>query len=192
MIDEQNTPPVEAPTQDSTPPATDDNSGNNTPPVETPPADNNDDTFDESLIDPEVRDYKPAETPPEDDDDIDPEERERINKIVGRSVGSQVQQLEQKYRVDAFFSENKEFAKYKNATAKYLSHPDYKHLPINNVVAIVAAKDMQKIGAAKEREAQRRVQESSNPGTGVRQTNAGSFNWATAPKDQFEQQKLKY
>lgn len=150
-----------------------------------------DDTFDESLIDPDVRDYKPPVETDESDDELDEEEKVKFNKFVDKSVGSKVEQIQREMKVAAFFSENKEFSKYKSATEKYLSHPTYKNLPIQNIVAIVAAKDMQKIGAAKEREAQRKVAETKSAGSSVRKTSTESFNWATASKEEFEAQKAK-
>ena len=94
-------------------------------------------------------------------------------------------------KLNSFFSENKDLSKYRKATEKYLAHPLYKNLPINNIVNIVAAKDMQKIGAAKEREAQKKVAETKSAGGSVRQTSTGGTNWLTASKAEFEAQKAK-
>lgn len=179
---EEITPPIETPTPDPAKPDAD----TAIPPAGDPPADE----FDENDIDPEVRDYKPA-VPVEEEDNTDPEDRARIQKIVDKTVGGTVQQLQRQLAVDQFFNGKPEFAKYKGAAEKYLNHPTYAGLPIQNIVAIVASKDMQKIGAQKEREAQRIVSETQNPGTTVRKPAGGTTDWHSASKDDFEAQKAK-
>jgi len=139
-----------------------------------------DDTFDESMIDPEVRDYTPPKKEEEDEfEDLDETESARIEKVVEGKIRREME-------VERYFNENPEFKKYRGAVGKYLAHPNYANLPVHNVAAIVASKDMQKIGAAKEREAQKRVAETKNPGTSVRKTEASKTDWRTAPKDEFE------
>ena len=150
-----------------------------------------DNEFDENSIDPEVLNYKP-ETPKEDlEDGEDPEDRARIKKIIERELGGDIQSIKRQVAVDGFFNANPEMGKYKGAAMKYLNHPSYSGLPIHNIVAIVASKDMQKIGAAKERAAQEKVNETRSPGTTVRTPAGGSVDWKNASKADFESQKAK-
>jgi len=55
----------------------------------------------------------------------------------------------------------------------------------------VAANEMMKIGAAKEREAQGKVDKTKSPGTTVRKTEGGNKDWHTASKEDFEAQRNK-
>lgn len=150
------------------------------------------DDFDENLIDEDVRNHKPEEKPNDTEgDEIDPEDEAKISKIVKKQVGDQVQELTKRIAIDSFVSAHPEMAKYKGAAEKYLNHPTYSGIPIHNIFAIVSSKDAQKIGAAKERAAQRRVAETSVPGTTTRKPTIETQDWRTAPKDQFEAQKAK-
>lgn len=150
-----------------------------------------DDSFDEESIDPEVKNYKPETPPTEEEDEVDPEDQKRISKIVEKEVGGKVAQLQKQIAVDKYFGENPEFNKYRGAAEKYLNHPTYSNIPVKNIVAIVAANDMQKIGAAKERAAAKVVAETRVPGNNMRKTTPESFNWSTVSKEEFTAQKAK-
>jgi len=147
-------------------------------------------TFSEDDIYEEVKNYKPTNTE-SDDDDIDPDDKARIAKVVEKQVGSTVKEIQKQMQIDGFFNSNPEYAKYKGAAQKYLSHPSYANLPIHNIVAIVASKDMMKIGAAKEREIAAKVAATKAPGTTVKNDNQGKENWLNAPKESFEAQRAK-
>jgi hypothetical protein len=178
---EGETPPEETPNEEET---------TGTEEELTPPAE---ETFDEDAIDDDVKNYKPGETPktPDSDDDIDPEDEARIAKIVDKRFGPQLKEMQKKAETDAFFGAHPEYKKYRTATEKYMAHPTYSGVPIHNLVAIVSSKDAQKIGAAKERAAQRRVAETVVPGSSTRPVTPGKTNWHTAPKADFEAQKAK-
>lgn len=148
--------------------------------------------FDESRIDPEVRDYKPSEKPAtEEEEEIDAEDKARIEKIVEKKYGGDIEAIKKQVAVDTYFNSNPEMAKYKGAALKYMEHPTYKGIPVHNIVAIVASKDMMKIGAAKEREAQRKVAETKSPGMSVRKPAGGSVDWLNVSKAEFDAQKAK-
>lgn len=143
-------------------------------------------------VEPEVR--RKAEeksTPVDEDEEIDPEDQKRISKIVEKQVGSKLQEVENKMEVNAFVTSKPEFAKYQSQILKYMTHPAYANIPVHNIAAIVASKDLVKIGAAKEREAQAKVASTKNPGTTIRKPSGGSVDWKTASKEDFEAQKAR-
>jgi hypothetical protein len=148
----------------------------------------------DDIIDDEVKNYKPDEkvVAPEDEDEVDKEERLRVEKIMQNSkYGATIEQIQRQSAMDSYLAANPEFAKYKPAIEKYWNHPTYRGLPIHNVAAIVAGKDMMKIGAAKEREAQKQADSTINPGTSTRPAVGGTVNWQEAPKEEFEAQLAK-
>jgi len=149
-------------------------------------------SFDEDKIDPEVRNYKPAESKQEEEDDeIDQEDKARIEKVIEKKYGGDINQIKQKVEMDAFFNSNPELGKYRHAVELYKAHPTYAGVPIHNLAAMVSAKDMQKIGAAKERAAARAVEETKNPGNTVRKPSGEPIDWKSVSKDDFEAQKAK-
>jgi len=149
-----------------------------------------DDEIDLEKITPEVRRQR-EEKKEEEEEDIDEEDNKRITKIVNKQVGAKLSEIENKTEVQAFIAAKPEFAKYQGVILKYMSHPDYANIPVHNIAAIVASKDMMKIGAAKEREAQKKVAETKTPGTTVRKESGGKKDWHTASKEDFEAQKAK-
>lgn len=140
---------------------------------------------------PEVRKEKKEKDLPVDDDEIDPDDQKRISKVVDEKIGSTVRELENKIEVSNFLRSKPEFVKYEQVMLKYMSHPDYANIPVHNIAAIVSSKDMMKIGAAKERAAQKTVEETKNPGTAVRKVEADVKDWYNASKEDFEAQKAK-
>jgi len=157
-----------------------------------------DEEFDDSKIDvdSEVRGgkkevKKEKENDDEEEDDVDDEDEKRINKIVDKRVGSKLQELENKQEVDSFLLAKPEYTKYKGAILKYVSHPAYSKVPIYNIAAIVAAKDMKKLGAKEEREAQKTVDKTKSPGTTARKTDGGKIDWATATPAEVAAQRQK-
>ena len=151
-----------------------------------------DEVVDESKLEPETRtkaEIKKDEA--EEEDETDPDDKARIEKIVEKKVGSKMTEIENKMEVQSFISVKPEYAKYQNVILKYMNHPAYANIPVYNIAAIVASKDAQKIGAAKEREAQRIVAETKSPGTTIRKTTGETTDWSKASKEEFELQKAK-
>lgn len=142
-------------------------------------------------VTPETRRQRQEEKKDEEEEEIDPDDEKRINKIVDKKIGSKLTEIENKSEVQAFINSKPEFAKYEGVILKYMAHPDYANIPVHNIAAIVASKDLIKIGAAKEREAQKKVAETKSPGTTVRKVDGGSKDWRTASKEDFEAQKAK-
>jgi len=149
------------------------------------------DEFDESNIDEDVKNYKPEPKAAEDDEEIDEDDKKRIEKIVEKKYGGDIEAMKKQTAITTYFSEHPEYSKYKGAAMKYMDHPTYSGIPIHNIVAIVASKDMMKIGAAKEREAQKRVAETKVPGKTVRKPSGGGTDWSKATKEELEAQKAK-
>jgi hypothetical protein len=151
----------------------------------------NDDSFDETKIDADVLNYKPEAPVEDEEDDADEEDKARIQKIVEKQVGGKMTELEKKIEMDGFFNTNPELSKYRHAVELYKAHPSYSKVPIANLASMVASKDMLKIGAAKERAAQKAVEETKNPGTTVRKPSGEANDWLKAPKDDFEAKKAE-
>jgi len=157
-------------------------------------------------IEPETRGGKPApkkkEEKPEgeeidEEDEIAPEDKETIGKVVKKELEpinealKQVQGIKDQTEVDAFIRVKPEYSKYRDVVLKYMAHPSYANIPVHNIAAIVAAKDLQKMGADKEREAAKRAKETASGGQTQRKVTGGKVDWKTAPKEDFEAQKAR-
>ncbi len=123
--------------------------------------------------------------------DIDPDDERTIGKIVDQrlkdaGVGGTRDQLE----VDSYIRDHPEYSKYRATTLKYMAHPSYANIPAHNIMAIVASKDQQAIGAQKEREAQKKAKDTQGGG-GTARTHQGKIDWSTATPEEFEAQKAK-
>lgn len=179
-----------------TPPEGDQNDKGGEIKKETTPGEENKDgdgeEFNEDeLIDPEVKDYKPTPPSDDEDDDTDPEDKARIEKIVDKKIGGQITEIQRKAELDAFVGQNPEYAKYRNVIDTYKRHPDYSKIPLKNIAAMVTAREQQKIGAAKEREASKKAAETKVPGGTTPPTDSQTKNWHEAPKEDFEAQRAK-
>lgn len=149
-------------------------------------------------IEPEVRGGPKEEVPPEEeeDDEIDPEDEKTIGKVVKKQLAdvtsqlSEVQKLKDEAEVTAFIQSKPEYGKYRGVILKYLAHPTYKNIPVHNIAAMVAAKDLQKLGAQKEREAAQKVKETQGGGSTARKA-GGETDWSKVSKEEFEAQKAK-
>ena len=162
-----------------------------TPPEDTKPTDTTPPEDEPEDIEPEVRRKSDTTPPPEEEDEIDPEDQKRITKVVSKEVGAKVQELDNKMEVYQFVTAKPEFAKYQNQILKYMAHPAYANIPVHNIAAIVASKDLMKMGAAKERETQQKVNQTKNPGNTVRKPSGNTPDWKSASKEDFEAQKAK-
>lgn len=154
--------------------------------------------YKETPIDPEkieiiTRGGKRVEAPakPDEEDpdlaEMDPEDKKRIDKLIEKRVTPVQQQLQQQndeLEVNTYLLEHPEYGKYKGAILKYVAHPAYAQIPVKNIAAMVSADDMQKLGAQKEREAQRKVAETRNPGSGGKKP-SGEKDWHTASKEEY-------
>ncbi|MCR4306300.1 MAG: hypothetical protein NUV73_04430 [Candidatus Daviesbacteria bacterium] len=146
----------------------------------------------ETKVEPEV---KPTIQPPvvkkekeDDDDEVLPEDEEAINKVVSKRltpVENQVKQQQDVNDINNLIASKPEYAPYREQILAYAKHDAYKQIPIHNIASIVAAKDQQKIGARKEREAQRQAAATKGGGTTSRSTGSQTTDWRTVSKDDY-------
>lgn len=152
-------------------------------------------------IEPETRggkkEVKKDDEPPADDDtEIDPEDKKNIGKVVKEHLApvteslKQVQELRDRAEVDGLITDKPEYKPYRAVILKYMAHSAYKDIPAHNIAAIVAARDLEKIGAKKERDAKKKADDTKNPGNQVRKT-GGKMDWGKASKADFEAQRAK-
>jgi hypothetical protein len=140
---------------------------------------------------------KPKEPAPtgDDDDEIDPEDKAHIEKVVDDKLTDfsgkldEVQKVKDQQEVDGYIGDNPEFKIYRGVMLKYLAHPAYKNVPVKNIAAMVAAGDLQKLGAKKEREAAKKAKDTQGGGQTVRKPGKGKIDWKTASKEVFEKKK---
>ena len=134
-------------------------------------------------------------------DEVDPEDIKTIGGIVDKQtagVRQQLQETQDKLEVDAYLKDNPDFAKYRPVMLKYINWVDpkdgskpFQRLAISDVAAIAASKDLVKIGAKKERDAQAKADATKTKGSPARTPVGGRTDWQKASKDQFEAQKNK-
>jgi hypothetical protein len=128
------------------------------------------------------------------DDDIDPEDKARINRQIDKRLTplqETIQKQNDEIEVNGYLQANPEYSKYKPVIMKYVGHQAYRNIPIKNIVAIVAANDMQKIGAQKERAAQKKVAETKGGGSQQRKPAGGAVDWSKASPAEVEAQIAK-
>lgn len=140
-------------------------------------------------IEPEVRlkEDKPDGDKPDENEEVDPEDKKTIEKVVDSRLKSATKGLDSmrdQVEVDAFLRSKPEMGRYRDVALKYMAHPAYKNIPVHNIMAMVSAKDQQKLGAEKEREAAQKAEASKNPGSGARKQGGGAVDWGRASKDE--------
>lgn len=165
------------------------------------PKEEEEEEIDLDKIEPEVRGTKPKqEADPkkgDDDDEIDPDDEKTISKVVKKELGEvtealkQLNQLKDANEVDSLIRNAPEYSKYREVALKYMAHPAYANVPAKNIMAIVASNDLQKLGAQKEREAQKKAADTKGGGGQSRTPTTGKFDWSTASKEEFEAEKLR-
>jgi len=129
-------------------------------------------------------------------DQIDPDDEKTISKVVKQQLAgvttqfAEIQKLKDDAEVTEFIRVNPEYGKYRNIILKYLAHADYKNIPVYNIAAIVAAKDLQKFGAEKERKAALKAKQTQGGGSTARKAEE-TIDWYTASREAFEAQRAK-
>jgi len=132
-------------------------------------------------IEPEVR---RTTTVVEDPDDFgDPIERKLDTQ------GSEVSQLANKVEVSEFLVDKPEYRKYKNSILRHMEHEAYSNIPVHNIASMVSAKDMQKLGAEKERMTAKTVADTKSSGSTTRTPEKGETDWSSMSKEEFEKHK---
>jgi hypothetical protein len=149
----------------------------------------------EKPIEPETRvpEEKPTpESKPEsEEEEIVPEDEATITKVVQKQLTPFQKKVEEQTNIieaNNFIAVKPEFSKYRETIIKHMNHPAYKNIPVDRIAKMVAGDDLMKIGAEREREAQKKVLETKAGGNTTRLTPTGK-DWHTATKEEFEAQK---
>ena len=146
-------------------------------------------------LEPDVRSVSetPAETP-SDEPELDPDDAATIGKVVKKQLEpvmtglKQVQALKDEVEVDTYIRDNPECNKHRATALKWMKNPAYSNVPAHNIMAILTAKEQQKIGARKEREASKKAAETKDTGTTVRKGEVAT-DWSSMSKEEFEAKK---
>ena len=151
------------------------------------------------VIEPETRGKKEDEEPEGDEEPEEgvPDDEKVISKIVDKklkgvsSITKELQEIKDRQEVDSFINAKPEFGKYRDTILKHVAHPAYKNIPVHFIAAAIASKDMQKLGAQKEREAAKKAKETQGNGGSYRKPGGVKVDWLTATKEDFEAQREK-
>jgi len=146
-------------------------------------------------IEPEIRREKvvaPKDTDDPVDEEIESDDERIISKVVDRRLREAgVGDVRDQVEVDSFIRDNPDYNKYRKTMLKYMSNPSYSNIPAHNIAAIVASKDQQMLGAAKERAATLKVNETKDGGNTIRKVDGGGVDWGKVSPDDFEAQRAK-
>ncbi len=147
-------------------------------------------------VEPETR-TKPIEKPEkkeEEEEEVDPDDEAAIGKVVDKRLGQVTEDLrttKDQMEVDAFIRDNPDYSKYRTLALKYMKNSAYGNIPAHNIMAIVAGKDQQKIGAKKEREAEEKAKDTQGGGTSVRKPKGGGVDWGKASTKEVDAKKAE-
>ena len=146
-------------------------------------------------LDPETREKEKEEEPEKKEDtETYPDDEELISKVTSKKIGpleKKLDHLATVSEVDAFIQSKPEYSKYRATMIKHAEHPAYSKIPVSFIANALAAKDQQKIGAAKERAAQKKVDETRGAGKGVRDVSPGETDWRKVSNDAFEKKRAE-
>jgi len=149
----------------------------------------------EKPLEPETRTPEPSTEPKpeskEEPEEVVPEDEETITKVVQKQLSPFQKKIEEQTNIieaTNFIASKPEFAKYKDVIIKHMNHSAYKNIPVDRIAKMVAGDDLMKIGAEKEREAQKKVAETKGGGNTARQTQTGK-DWHSASKEEYQAQR---
>lgn len=132
----------------------------------------------------EIKERKEKE---EEEGEADPEDEKMVGKIVDKRLGNIKDQVE----IDSFIRSKPEYEKYRATALNWMKDPSYNNIPAHNIMAMVASKDQQKLGAQKEREAAENAKNTQSPGSTVRKPAGGKTDWSTATKEEMAAKKAE-
>ena len=129
----------------------------------------------------------PAKKEGEDDEELDPDDKKKIGKVVGEAMDPVLKQqrtLQQTTEINGFIQTNPSFAKYSEGIkAQMDAHPT---LTVRDAATIVAGDDLMKMGARAEREAKKQADSTKGGGSSARPAGGGKGkDWGTASKEDF-------
>jgi hypothetical protein len=122
----------------------------------------------------------------------DPEDNKKIRGVVEGYMSpilKQQQEQQDRIEINAFIGANPDYAKYKGAIESHVKDPAYARIPIDRIAKMVASDDLMKIGARREREAQRKAKETGGNGNSSRNNNPNRKDWSSESKEAFEAKK---
>jgi len=128
------------------------------------------------------------------EEEIDPDDEATISRVLEKKVGPLEKELratKDQIEVDAFIRDNPEYAKYRGVALKYMANPAYSNIPAHNIMAIVASKDLQKLGAQKEREAAENAKKTRGGGSSFRKPGGGGIDWSKASAEEVAAKKAE-
>lgn len=143
-------------------------------------------------INPETRTKVKKQPKSDEEEEVDPEDAAAIGKVVDgklEQVSKDMRDTKDQVEVDSFIRDNPEYSKYRAVALKYMKNSAYNNIPASNIIAMVSAKDQQKIGAKKEREATAKAKATQSAGNSVRKPESGGFDWAKATPEEMEAKK---
>lgn len=136
----------------------------------------------------------------EEDDDVSPDDEKIIEKVVNKkleklnTVEQRLFQNEAKADVKAFITANPEFAKFEDKILQAASNVKLRSVmpKIETIAYALAGKSLMKIGAQKERAAQKKVLETHTPNGGSSRPQGGNnTDWSKAPKEDYEKKRAE-
>lgn len=114
-------------------------------------------------VDQELKDAGGNGDDPTGDDDIDPEDAEKISKVIDKKYGHVFEGLEEKEQaaeaekeeaeLQTFITSKPEFKPYEAKIRKFAQHESRKHLPLLSIAYEIAGPDLKRLGAEEERKA---------------------------------------
>lgn len=131
-----------------------------------------------------------------DDNQVAPEDAEIITKVVKPLIEPLVEQnlqAQDDKEITAFVKANPEFAKYEEKARKWIAHPSRRHLPVETVFFEVAGKDLLKIGAERQKEADKKAKNSQTGGGSNRGGDPGKKSVLDMTDEEFanEQERVR-
>ena len=124
-----------------------------------------------------------------DDDDMDSEDRARINKQVAKGSKGIIQRqqlIEDTQAINSIVADNQELKEFKGLALKYMkAHPT---LIATDAMKIASAGHQQRIGAIKERETAEKVRKTQSGGSSFRSSGGGAKDWGRATDAEMEAQ----
>ena len=136
-----------------------------------------------------------------DEDEIDPEDKKTIGKVVDRELKAVKKQLSEQQQttktiqdqseVDAFIVSRPEAKNYRTKMLTYMKAEHYNALPAHVIYNIVAGDDLEKIGAEKERQAIEKANSTQTKGSSARPTGSGGKDWSKATTEEIAAKKAE-
>ena len=164
-------------------------------PVEEEKVEEEEEKEEEFDLEPETREEVKEEEPEKKEDpETYPDDEELISKVTSKKIGpleKKLDHLATVSEVDAFIQSQPEYSKYRATMIKHATHPAYSKIPVSFIANALASKDQQKIGAAKERAAQKKVDETKGAGKGTREVAPGETDWRKVSNDAFEKKRAE-